>query len=91
MTATTRRRALSLGLAAPLIASGARAQGTWPSRPVRVIVPFPPGQAADIFTRILADKLTHMWKQQVIVDNKGGGGGIPGTETARRRRPMAIC
>jgi len=91
MTATTRRRALALGLAAPLIGShlapGVRAQGAWPAKPVRIIVPFPPGQAADIFARLLAEKLTDMWKQQVIVDNKGGGGGIPGTETGKAAAP----
>jgi len=88
----TRRRAVMLGVAAPFIASsvgmtGARAQAPWPSRPVRFIVPFPPGQAADIFTRIMAERLTEMWKQQVIVDNKGGGGGIPGTETGKLATP----
>lgn len=53
----------------------------------RIIVPFPPGQAADIFTRLLAERLTDMWKQQVVVENKGGGGGIPGTETGKLAAP----
>jgi tripartite-type tricarboxylate transporter receptor subunit TctC len=91
MIATTRRRALTLALTTPLIASplaaGVHAQGTWPARPVRIIVPFPPGQAADIFARLLAEKLTDMWKQQVVVDNKGGGGGIPGTESGKAAAP----
>jgi tripartite-type tricarboxylate transporter receptor subunit TctC len=54
---------------------------------VRFIVPFPPGQAADIFARILAERLTDQWKQQVIVENKGGGGGIPGTEAGKTATP----
>jgi tripartite-type tricarboxylate transporter receptor subunit TctC len=91
MTAIHRRRVLvsglAAGLAAPFIATGAHAQGAlpspWPSRPVRIIVPFPPGQAADIFTRLVAERLTEIWKQQVVVENKGGGGGIPGTEAGK--------
>jgi tripartite-type tricarboxylate transporter receptor subunit TctC len=82
-----RRRALALGLAAPLIARGAAAQSPWPTRPVRIIVPFPPGQAADIFARLMAERLTEIWKQQMIVDNKGGGGGIPGVEAAKAATP----
>ena len=83
----TRRRAVALGLAAPLIAARAAAQASWPSRPVRIIVPFPPGQAADIFARLMAERLTDVWKQQVLVDNKGGGGGIPGTEAGKAAAP----
>ena len=87
MTFATRRRALALGLAAPFVARTARAQGTWPTRPVRFIVPVPPGQAADIFARLMAERLTDVWKQQVVVDNKGGGGGIPGVEAGRAAAP----
>jgi len=83
----TRRRAVALGLAAPLIATRAAAQAPWPSKPVRFIVPFPPGQAADIFARLMAERLTDIWKQQVLVDNKGGGGGIPGTEAGKAAAP----
>jgi len=84
-----RRQFLHLAAGAAALAAASRfawAQ-TYPSRPVRIIVPFPPGQAADIFTRLLAERLTEIWKQQVIVDNKGGGGGIPGTETGKLAAP----
>ena len=87
MTALRRRRALALGLTAPLVANSAFAQTAWPSKPVHIIVPFPPGQAADIFARLLAERLTETWKQQVVVENKGGGGGIPGTETGKLATP----
>ena len=87
MTAITRRHAVALGLASPFIATHARAQAPWPSKPVRFIVPFPPGQAADIFARLMAEKLTDVWKQQVVVENKGGGGGIPGVEAGKLAAP----
>jgi tripartite-type tricarboxylate transporter receptor subunit TctC len=90
MTVATRRSVLALALAAPIVAQTqliARAQAPWPNRTVRFIVPFPPGQAADIFARLMAERLTEMWKQQVIVDNKGGGGGIPGVEAAKAAAP----
>jgi tripartite-type tricarboxylate transporter receptor subunit TctC len=87
MTAIKRRHAVALGLAAPFIAIRAEAQAPWPSKPVRFIVPFPPGQAADIFARLMAEKLSDVWKQQVVVENKGGGGGIPGVEAGRTATP----
>ncbi|HSI01645.1 MAG TPA: tripartite tricarboxylate transporter substrate binding protein [Reyranella sp.] len=87
MTFATRRHALVLGLAAPFIARKALAQPAFPSRPVRFIVPFPPGQAADIFARLMAERLTDVWKQQVVVENKAGGSGIPATEAGRTAAP----
>jgi tripartite-type tricarboxylate transporter receptor subunit TctC len=84
----TRRRALALGGAAgSLLAMPALAQAPWPSKPVRFVVPFPPGQAADIFARLIAEKLTDVWKQQVIVENKAGGSGIPATEYGKAAAP----
>jgi tripartite-type tricarboxylate transporter receptor subunit TctC len=87
MTIVTRRGALALGLAAPFIARQGFAQSAFPSKPVRFIVPFPPGQAADIFARLMAERLTDVWKQQVVVENKAGGSGIPATEAGKAAAP----
>lgn len=87
---TTRRNAIVLtgaALSAPFLAAPAVAQAPWPSKPVRFIVPFPPGQAADIFARLMAEKLTEVWKQQVVVENKAGGSGIPATEYGKAAAP----
>ena len=83
-----RRAALRAAIgASTVLAAPAIAQSPWPNKPVRFIVPFPPGQAADIFARLVAERMSELWKQQVIVENKGGGSGIPATETARLAAP----
>ncbi len=78
-----RRGLLAAGavLAAPAVL---RAQGAYPERPVRWIVPFPPGQAADIFSRLVADELNKRWPQRVVVENRGGGAGAPALEAGAR-------
>ena len=58
------------------------AQG-FPVKTVRMIVPFPPGQATDIVARMLAERLTAAWSQTVIVENRAGGGGVPGILAGR--------
>jgi tripartite-type tricarboxylate transporter receptor subunit TctC len=63
-------------LAAPVL----KAQGTWPTGPVRIIVGFPPGGGTDALARVVAAKLTEMWKQQVIVETKAGVAGVLAAE-----------
>ncbi len=59
----------------------------YPAKPVRLIVPFPPGGSTDIVGRVVAQKLTETWRQQVIVDNRGGASGQIGVELAARSAP----
>jgi tripartite-type tricarboxylate transporter receptor subunit TctC len=68
------------------LASAVYAQ-PYPDRPVRLIVGFPPGGAADILGRIAAQRLTETLGQQVVVDNRGGAGGLIATEIAARTNP----
>jgi tripartite-type tricarboxylate transporter receptor subunit TctC len=73
--------ALSL---APLQRAGAQ---DYPSRPVRFIVPYAAGGSGDLLARLLGHKLAAIWGQQVVVDNRAGGGGLIGTEAAARSDP----
>ncbi len=70
-----------------LTAAPAFAQGAWPSKAVRMIVPFPGGGSADALCRIVAEKLSGAWGQTVIVDNRAGAGGNVGAEIAFRAEP----
>jgi tripartite-type tricarboxylate transporter receptor subunit TctC len=76
------RRLIAFALAA-MLAGAAHAQG-WPQKSVRFIVPFPPGGATDISARMIGQKLTELWGQTVVIENRGGaGGGVGATEAAR--------
>src|SRR5471030_2728965 len=87
MSKAVTRRVLALGLAAPFIATSARAQQKFPTGPVTLIVPFPPGASTDVTFRIMGAKLSEMWKQPVVIDNKGGANGIIAAEAAMRAKP----
>lgn len=78
-------------LAATLVAALAPVAGVaaedFPSRPVQLIVPYAPGGSGDLIARLLGDKLSALWGQQVVVENKPGAGGLVGTETAAHAAP----
>jgi len=67
-------------LAAPIVALAQ----AWPAKPVRIVVTFTTGGAADLTARILGEKLAETWKQQVVVENRGGGNGSVGVELVQR-------
>ena len=79
-----RRRQFLIAAGALLAAPLARAQGAFPSRPIRIIVPASPGGAADILSRTIAQKLADAWGQPVLVDNRTGAAGIIGAEAAAK-------
>ncbi len=86
MSLITRRRALAAGTAA-LAAPWVHAQSAWPSKPVTVIVPFPPGGGTDAFARPLFAMMSKNAGKQFIIDNKGGAGGTLGAGIAAKAAP----
>ena len=82
-----KRRSLLASTALLPLGLPARAQDAYPSRPITMIVPFPPGGVADITGRPLAHVMSRILKQSVVVQNKGGAGGSVGTAQAARSAP----
>ena len=84
-----RRRILGRGAAAGLLAAplGARAQESWPTRPVRVVVGFAAGGSTDIFTRVLQPRLSALLGQPIVIENRPGAGGNLATEVVVRAAP----
>ena len=81
------RRAAVLALACAAVFSGASGAQPYPNKPVRLVVGFPPGGAADILARIAAQQMSLALKEQVVVDNRGGAGGLVATEITARAVP----
>ncbi len=89
-----RRQALTAGLAWALASTGAAtvpglavAQTNYPDKPVRLLVPYPPGGGTDVIARIVQQKLAATLGQQVVIENKGGAGGSVGTEVVAKSAP----
>jgi tripartite-type tricarboxylate transporter receptor subunit TctC len=78
---------LATALAAVLPGAASLAQDNYPSRPVRIVVPYPPGGASDVTARLLAQKLGEFWNQQVVVDNRPGANGIVALEHVAKQPP----
>ena len=79
--------ACAVSLATALLALPAAAQDNWPSKPVKLISPFPAGGTSDIMARMVAGALTKEFGQQFIVENIGGAGGTIGTFRAAQSAP----
>lgn len=77
----------ALASAAALCMGTAAQAQTFPSKPIRLVVPFPPGGATDILARMLGEKLAVAFKQPVVIDNKAGAAGIIGTDTVAKAPP----
>jgi len=82
---TLTRRVLAAGLA--LMVTCAPAMAQYPDKPVKLVVPFPPGGPTDVFARVLSAALGEQLGQQVVIENKGGAGGTVGTEQVAKSKP----
>ena len=78
--------AVAAAAAACLVATGA-VGAEYPEKPVRWIVPFSPGGSTDYLARLVGQKLSDAWKQQVLIDNRGGAGGNIGADLAAKASP----
>jgi tripartite-type tricarboxylate transporter receptor subunit TctC len=65
----------------------AQSAGAYPSKPIRIVVPFPPGGATDILARAIGNELSKAFNQSVVIENKGGGGGNPGADLVAKSAP----
>jgi tripartite-type tricarboxylate transporter receptor subunit TctC len=84
----SQRRHWLLGLGALAASPLARSQpGTWPVRPLRIVVPYAAGGPVDVVARVMAERLENYWQQRVLVDNRAGGNATIGTEYVAKSAP----
>jgi tripartite-type tricarboxylate transporter receptor subunit TctC len=80
--------ALCIGVAIDVAVLGAAASAQeFPSKPIRLVVPFPPGGPNDLIARVVGQKMSELLKQQVVIDNRGGAGGALGTDVVAKAAP----
>jgi tripartite-type tricarboxylate transporter receptor subunit TctC len=78
---------IAMPLALPLAASAQPGAPVYPSKPIRLVVPNAPGSSNDVLSRIVANRLSEVFSQQILVDNRAGVGGVLGVEIAARAAP----
>ncbi len=83
----SRREALVVTLAAALLPGAAHAQADWPSKPIRIVVPYAPGGSADTLGRAIGRHLSEAFKQTVIIENRAGAGGTIGSQQVAKAAP----
>ena len=83
----SRRQVLATGIALAFAGVPASAQTPWPNKPLKIVVPNPPGGVVDIFARAIGEQLAVALKQPVIIDNKAGAGGLIGTKAVSGAAP----
>src|SRR5579862_9087377 len=81
------RALVCLTIAARVGTACAQGADNFPSRSIKIIVPFPPGGLNDVVARVFGARLTERWKQPVVTENRPGGGTIIGTEAAAKAAP----
>jgi tripartite-type tricarboxylate transporter receptor subunit TctC len=74
-------------LAAAVVMAGSAYAQEFPAKPIRLIVPFPPGGPNDLIARVVGQRMSEILKQQVIIDNRGGAGGVTGTDVVAKAAP----
>src|ERR1700749_484089 len=77
---------LATGISLLLLPAAAAAQN-FPDRPIRLIVPFPAGGPNDIIARVIGQRMSELMKQPVLIDNRGGQGGVLGTDAVAKAKP----
>jgi len=82
-----RRRFLGGMGAVGVVAPAVRAQGQYPSRPIRLVIPFPPGGPTDMMGRLYGERLAALLGQPVVIDNKAGAGGVVGADLVAKSKP----
>ena len=90
LTTPSRRRFLQAGAAMAVVAAGSlpvSAQSAWPTRPIRILVPYAAGQGADVLARLIGNELALSLNQGIVVDNRAGAGGNIGAAAAAKSAP----